>query len=71
MITTLKDVNIHLLGLGDSFESKGLFMGVSNTPMIWTLIAKHSYYYEFKITYHGIYINTMLVYPDTNKIVVK
>lgn len=66
MITELKTANLHLMKLGESFETKGLLRGVSNVPLVWTLVEIHKTYLEFKVTYYGIYINSMKVYPSEN-----
>lgn len=45
------------LAIGDGFETRGIFFGVSEEPLVWTLReVSYSREYFFKVTYFGILV---------------
>lgn len=48
--------NIDALKVGDTLTLAGLFLGVSNEPVLATLTEKHKQSAHFSLTYHGVFM---------------
>lgn len=59
--------------LGDSFQTKGLFSGVSDDTVLWRLIEANLTKSDliFEVSYGGIYIGDYSISPAQNNKVTK
>ena len=54
--------------IGESFNTKGLLMGVSDEPLSWRLVEMNisRSNLQFDVSYYGIVVGTMNMYPSEN-----
>ena len=54
--------------IGESFKTKGIFKGVSDEPLDWRLVEMNisRSHLQFDVSYFGIHIGTMSMYPSEN-----
>ena len=67
-VDDLKKYTFNGMKLGDTFKTKGLLKGVSDEPLEWRLVevSKSFSTYTFDVTYYGILVGEMNVYPNEN-----
>lgn len=68
LVENLQDFAFNTITVGDTFTTKGIFRGVSDTPLEWRLIecnfSKSTL--RFDISYHGILLHEVSMYPNEN-----
>lgn len=68
LVTDLTHFTYNDIKIGESFKTKGLLMGVSNEPMEWRLVEMNisRSHLQFDVSYYGILVGTMSMYPSEN-----
>jgi hypothetical protein len=58
-MTPLSYEHLKSLKLGDEFPTTGIFLGISDEPVIWKLVAISNNDYEFEMTYFGAHLGSV------------